>query len=307
MRVLSKQGNALTVGHAGLSWADGFSTTEDAFMFTLKLSPPTSDIIHSSSLMYHLPDDSSQYVLKAMAWIFMDKAMSLRTQKNLQGSGVGTVIFHFERLRVEKPNLITRKLIAMVRSRGLPRRGGRVGTRLASEGEEVNSFIPRATMTNSSSSSEQDFLMSPDSYLPIRLRIPGRLLRSDIIVNMSIYLLEAAPEENSPSSQVPAELQSSEILLGDMEGRIFRMLRPLSAIAPPSQHQPTQVQENLIADALEQDALPPAQTTQASEEVHSATHLRLEEQFQWDEEMANWLDTSSPQHPSPPEDPNRPF
>jgi len=276
-------------------------------MLALKRSPPASDNIHSSSLMNRLPDDASLYELKAMAWIFMGKAQSLRAQKNLQGSGVGPDIFHFECLRVAKPNLIARKLAVMVRSRGLPRRGGRAGTRLASEGEEVNSFVPRATMTNSSSSSEQDFLMLPDSYLPIRLRIPGRLLRSDIIVNVSIYLSEAAPEENPSSSQAPVELQSSEILLGDMEGRVFRMLRPLSAIAPPSQHQPAQVQENLNSDSLEQEALPPTNTTQASEEIHSAIQPRLEEQFQWDEEMANWLDTSSPQHLSPPEDPNRPF
>jgi len=149
--------------------------------------------------------------------------------------------------------------------------------------------------------------MSPDSYLPIRLRIPGRLLSSDIIVNVSIYLSEATADENPSPSLAPAELQSSEILLGDMEGRVFRMLRPLSVRAPPSQHHPIQVQENLNSDSLEQEALPPAQPSQASEEIHSATQPRLEEQFQWDEEMANWLDTSSPQHRSHPEDPNRPF
>jgi len=158
---------------------------------------------------------------------------------------------------VVKQRFIVPAFGVMVRSRGVPRRGGRSGIRTALDGEEVNSFAPREAMANSSTSSEQEFLLLPDSYQPIRLRIPGRLLRSDVILNLSIYLSEAAPEDNPSSSQNLAEVQSSEMLLGDMNGRVYHMPRPLTAVAPAGQPPQAQVQENLGSAPSEPAILPP--------------------------------------------------
>lgn len=244
--------------------------------------------------------------MKAMDLLFNRQAQSYQDWNKTFEVGLWHEISPAGRLRVVKQGLIALAFGVMERSRGVPRRGGRSGIRIAFDEEEVHSVAPMEAMANSSSSSEQEFLLLPDSYQPIRLRIPGRLLRSDVIVNLSIYLSEAAPEDNPSSSQAPARVQSSEILLGDMNGRVYRMPSPLAAVAPVGQPPPAQVQENSDLAPSEQEILPPVHDTQDREEGHSSIQPGSEGQPQWDEDMVIWLDTPSPEQMKPPESPSHP-
>ena len=166
------------------------------------------------------------------------------------------------RFRVVEKSFKALALGAMMRNRGVPRRGGRSGIRIANEGEEPHPVAPMATMPPSSSISEQEFLVLQDSYQTFRLRIPGRLMHSDLIVNFSAYLSEATPEDHSSSSPVSASIQSSDILLGDMEGKFYRMPCHLAAEEQILQPQHISLQANLDQAESVQEVLPPVNCPQ---------------------------------------------
>lgn len=299
MRVFVRRVLDIIAGHAGVRWAAGSSTIEAALMLALKRLPPEGIRIHLPSSMKRSPDSATLYAMKAMEILLNRKAQSYQNRNKTFEVGIWHEISPAGSLRVVKQSFIVHAFGVMVRSRGVPRRGGRSGICTTLDSEEVNSFAPREAMANSSTSSEQEFLLLPDSYQPIRLRIPGRLLRSDVILNLSIYLSEAAPEDNPSSSQAPAEVQSSEMFLGDMNGRVYHMPHPLTTVAPAGQPPQGSVPS-------EPEILPPVHEIQNNEECHSAIHPGPDEQLQWDVEMATWLDTSSLEQTKPPELPSHP-
>lgn len=210
------------------------------------------------------------------------------------------------RLRVVEQSFIALALGSMARSRGVPRRGGRSGIRIVYEEEEQQPVAPMAAMDPSSSSSEEEFLLLPDSYQTIRLRIPGRLLRSDVILNFSVYLSEAALADLSSSSPASENLQSSEILLGDMLGRVYRVPRPLAAVEPDEQPPQAPVQTNSTQAMSVQEIPPPGNATQDRREGQDSIQPGSDGQLQCDEELVIWLDSPSPELRNPPGSPSHP-
>lgn len=244
--------------------------------------------------------------MEAMNLLYNQHSPSYQVWNKTFESGPGYDFKPAERHRLVKQGLIVFEFGFRMRRRGVPRRGGILGTRMVLDDEEVNSVAPMEDSAHSSSSSEQEFLLLPNSFQPIRLRIPGWLLCSDVIVNLSIYLSEAAPADNPSSSQASARLHSNEILLGDMQGRVYRVPRPLAAVAPVGQPPPAQFQENSTMASTVQEIPPPVQFTQDREESHVSVQPGSDGQMQWDEDMVIRLDTPSPEQLRLPEAPSHP-
>lgn len=210
------------------------------------------------------------------------------------------------RIRVVEQCFKALALGDMPRSRGVPRRGGRSGIRIANEVEELNPIAPMAALPPSSSSSEQEFLVLQDTYQTFRLRIPSRLIRSDVIVNFSVYLSEEAPGDPSSSSPASASIQGSDILLGDMNGMVYRTPHPQDAMTQNVQPQQVLAQEGSAQAASVQEILPPFNCALGKEEGHDSIQPGSEGQLQNGDELVIWLDSPSPEKGKPPTLPSHP-
>lgn len=146
--------------------------------------------------------------------------------------------------------------------------------------------------------------MLPDSYQQFRLRIPRRILQSDVIVNFSVYLSEAAPVNPSWSSPASASFQGSDILLGDMQGRVYRVPRPLTATEQIGQPQQARDQENSTHEESVQEILPINNRAQGRNEGQDSVHPGSEGQLQDGEESIIWLDPPSSLQRQPPTSPS---
>lgn len=186
-------------------------------------------------------------------------------------------------------------LVAEMCRRGMPIRGGHSGVRFVNAEEEPHPIAPMAAIPPSSSSSEEEFLMLPDSFQQFRLRIPRRILQSDVIVNFSVYLSEAEPVTPSWPSPAAASYQSNEIFLGDMQGGVYRVPRPLYATEHIGQPQQAQFQENLPQEESVQESLPINNNVQGRNGRQDSVHPREKGRLQEGEESVIWLDP--PSHP----------
>ena len=122
-----------------------------------------------------------------------------------------------------------------------------------------------AVVRPASPSFEQEFLVLRDTYQTFRLRIPRRLIGSDVIVNFSVYLSEEAPEDPSSTSPASASVQDSDILLGDMNGLVYRAHRFEEAPAQDALVQQAPAQEVSGLAASVQEVLPPPNSTMERE------------------------------------------
>jgi len=156
----------------------------------------------------------------------------------------------------------------MPRSRGVSRRGGRSGVRVSPEMEDLHPISPMALAPPSSSSSEQEYLVPQSTYQTFRLRFPSRLVRPDVVVNFTVYILEEVPDEPASSSPATASVQDSHILLGDMNGLVYRAHRSkeFQAAAVRGQHAPAR--EDSGYDVSEQEVLPPTNLVRARGGTH---------------------------------------
>lgn len=197
----------------------------------------------------------------------------------------------------------------VMRRRGVPRRGGRSGVRAAREEEEPHPIAPMAASYPSSTSSDEEFLFGQNSYQSFRLRIPGRDLQTDVIVNLSVYLTEAPPIEPAGSSlaSAVAGLLDSEILLGDMDGTVHRMARPLAAAIPVIPPPPAPDLEDNLRDVSVQEILPLRDRDQYRNEGQGSVHPDSDDQQQDVEDSVIWLDPPSNVERTSPEAPSRPI
>jgi len=149
----------------------------------------------------------------AKIWLNTNRAQNVgRGMLFAVGKGQTPALQHYPQ-QIER-HLKASRLESVMHRRGVPCRGGRLGV------------APMAAISPSSSSTEDEFLLMRDSYQSFRLRIPRGILHSDVMVNFTVYLSEALAIDPSWSSPALDSLQSNEILLGDMHGRVHRLPRP---------------------------------------------------------------------------------
>lgn len=246
------------------------------------------------------------YMLFAGAWLFNHTAHPCKPQRMFvcARGEQDTLLPVF--IREAEQRLQTLRLETVMRRRGVPRRGGRSGVRVVRDEEEPHPIAPMAARYPSSTSSEEEFLFVPNSYQSFRLRIPRRDLQTDVIVNLSVYLSEAAPISPSWSSpaSASADLQGSEILMGDMNGRVYRMARPLAADVPADPPQTAPDLDDAFRDVSVQEFLPLRDRDQNRIEGQDSVHPDSDGQQQDAEESVIWLDPPSPVQRQPPGSPN---
>lgn len=163
-----------------------------------------------------------------------------------------------------------------------------------------------AAISPSSSSTEDEFLLMRDSYQSFRLRIPRGILHSDVMVNFTVYLSEAPPIDPSWSSPALDSLQSNEILLGDMHGRVHRLPRQQVPMVHVEQQQQASHQANSICDDSMQEIQPSTNCFQIGNAEPVSDLQDWEGHLQVDEESVICLDTPSPMQSHPPTTPSHP-
>lgn len=246
----------------------------------------------------------TRHMVFAGAWLFNHIAQTYKPQRmsfDVRG-GQDTVLQAL--IKETEQRLQTLQLDTVMRRRGVPRRGGRSGVRIVRDEEVPHPIAPMAASPPSSSSSEEEFLFLPDSYQTFRFRIPRRILQSDVIVNFSVYLSEAPSVSPSWSSPASAYLQGSEILMGDMNGRVYHMARPLAAADQADPPQPAPEQDDALRDVSVQEILPLRNRDQNRIEGQDSVHPDSEGQQQDGEESVIWLDPPSPEQRQPPVSPS---
>lgn len=185
-------------------------------------------------------------------------------------------------------------LFTMPRSRGIPRRGGRSGTRVGPDPENLHPVSPMASVPPSSPSSEQESLAPQGTYQTFRLRFPSRLIRPEVVVNLSVYISEEEPDDPSSTSHASASPQDNDILLGDMNGLVFRAHR-----IEEGQGQGIPVQNALVREvpaqgASVQEILPPSNYAMKRDARNDRPQLGLGEPILDKEGFVIWLDSPSP-------------
>lgn len=255
----------------------------------------TAPVSRRSELM----ELDTQQLARAQAWLYTASAENdAKRMLYAVGRGQTTALHHY--LQHIAQCLQELSWGSKMRRQGVPCRGGRSGVRYDTEREEPPPIAPMATISPSSSSSEDEFLLMRDSYQSFRLRIPRGLLQTDIMVNFTVYLSEAPPINPTGSSPAFDSLHSNEILLGDMQGRLHRMPRPQAPMAHVVQPPQAQHQENSICDESMQEIQPAMNQcvqTGIAEPVHALQGM--EGHIQVDEESVIWLPPSPPQQQLP--------
>lgn len=116
-------------------------------------------------------------------------------------------------------------LQAMSRLRGVPRRGGRTGTRVILD--DLYPIPPISAEPPSSSSSEQECLLPQGTYQTFRFRFPSRLVRPEVVVTFTVFISEEDPERSTSSSPSVEFVQDCDILLADQNGVMHRVRGPV--------------------------------------------------------------------------------
>ena len=194
----------------------------------------------------------------------------------------------------------------MPRSRGVPRRGGRSGIRVDPDMEDLHPISPMASASPSYSSSEQEYLAPQGTYQTFRLRFPSRLVRPEVVVNFSVYISEEVPGDPESTSPVSASVQGSHILLGDMNGLVYRAHRPEEIQAQAAQVQQAPAREDSGYEASVQEVLPPTNLIRAR--VGTYIHVQPEpgEMVQEAEGWVIWLDSPNSSKGEQPASPSNP-
>lgn len=184
-------------------------------------------------------------------------------------------------------------LSAMPRSRGVPRRGGRSGTRVGLDMEDLQPIAPIASAPPSSPSSEQECLLPQGTYQTFRFRFPSRLVRPEVVVNFTVFISEEEPGMPNSNSPASASVQDSDILLGDMNGLVYRAHRYEEAPAQNALVQQAPTQEISGHAASVQEVLPPPNSNMEME-VFSARAQPVPGELPQDVDgMVIWLDSPS--------------
>lgn len=250
--------------------------------------------------------------LQVMCYIVFEMLVMLQNQPMvaLRARREGSLSANFQEITECLAALL---LHAMPRSRGVPRRGGRSGTRVVLE--DLYPIEPIDAEPPSSPSSEQECLLPQGTYQTFRFRFPSRLVRPEVVVTFTVFIFEEEPGRSNSSSPAAEIVQGSDILLGDMEGVVYRTRR--HAVAPfqpaPAQQVLQEVlmppnsnvemaafsscapiQGNSGYAASVQEVLPPP-TTNMEVEIFSARDPPEQgEPIQNEDEMVIWLDSPSP-------------
>lgn len=132
--------------------------------------------------------------------------------------------------------------VSMPRSRGIPRRGGRLGIRGCSP-PVPEQVAPIALAPPSSPPLEQDRILPNNSYQTSRFIFQSQLNRPVVTVNFTVFISEEENYHLSSSPPPSSPSQDDSILLGDMTGLVFhadRMQEDAPVSAAPQQLVPAQ-------------------------------------------------------------------
>lgn len=237
---------------------------------------------------------------------YMRITMSIHNQNCPTTAGVPSWDTLVSRTRGVEERLRSLDLDAMPRSRGVPRRGGRSGIRVAPDIAELHSISPMASAPPSSPSSEQESLVPQGTYQTFRLRFPSRLIRPEVVTNLTIYISEEEPGDHTSISPASASVQDSEILLGDMNGLVYKAHRNGEPSAQHALVQEAAAQEVSGQAVSVQEVLPPHNSVMEREAHGGHAQPSLGESFLDGEGLVIWLDSPSPDKGTQPASPSRP-
>lgn len=183
-------------------------------------------------------------------------------------------------------------LNVMPRSRGVPRRGGRSGTRVVLE--DLHPIEPIASEPPSSPSSEQECLLPQGTYQTFRFRFPSRLVRPEVVVTFTVFISEEEPEMSNHGSTAAEIVQDSDILLGDMNGLVYRAHRLEEAPIQTALVQQAPIQDISGHATSVQEVLPPPNSNMEIEVFSAHALTDPGELPQNVDGMVTWLDSPSP-------------
>lgn len=114
---------------------------------------------------------------------------------------------------------------SMPRSRGIPRRGGRSGIRANPSHSAPQQVSPIASVPPASPPSDQEGIISNNSYHSSRFVFHSQLNRPVVTVNFTVFVSEEERNPVSPTPFASSNSQDDSILLGNMAGRVFHVER----------------------------------------------------------------------------------